>query len=140
MGGTGLDRRNARHLAYDPTLLRHGGNRKETIGFGLDRNEQYCTIAKFREHWEAYLAEPELCDFLSPAHLIFVEQPMYRNDALKEGLVSMKLPDFGTHANTSEDTFRFSSDKALVPFRAPAIYPSGSSRGWTNRACACRSG
>lgn len=50
----------------------------------LDGNEQYRTIAKFREHWEAYLAEPELCDFLSPAHLIFVEQPMYRDDALKE--------------------------------------------------------
>jgi hypothetical protein len=50
----------------------------------LDGNEQYRTIAQFREHWEAYLAEPELREFLSPEHLIFVEQPMYRDDALLE--------------------------------------------------------
>lgn len=60
--------------------------------FTLDGNEQYRTVAQFREHWEAYLAEPELREFLSPEHLIFVEQPMYRDDALKdevqEGLAS----------------------------------------------------
>lgn len=58
----------------------------------LDGNEQYRTMAQFREHWETYRAEPELRDFLSPEHLLFVEQPMYRDDALKdevqEGLVS----------------------------------------------------
>jgi hypothetical protein len=50
----------------------------------LDGNEQYHTIAQFREHWEACLAEPELRSFLSPEHLIFVEQPMHRDDALQD--------------------------------------------------------
>lgn len=50
--------------------------------FTLDGNEQYRTVAQFREHWEAYRAEPDLADFLSPEHLIFVEQPMHRDDAL----------------------------------------------------------
>jgi hypothetical protein len=50
----------------------------------LDGNEQYKTIAQFRKHWERYLAEPDLRDFLSPEHLIFVEQPMFRDDALQE--------------------------------------------------------
>lgn len=50
----------------------------------LDGNEQYQTIALFRDHWERYQAEPELREFLSPRHLIFVEQPMFRDDALKD--------------------------------------------------------
>lgn len=54
-----------------------------TYRLTLDGNEQYRTIAQFREHWEAYLAEPELREFLSSEHLIFVEQPMYRDDALQ---------------------------------------------------------
>ncbi|GEM_PF-2371989 len=47
MGGTGLDRRNTRHLAYDPTLLRHRRNRKETIGVGLDSR-----LDAQRSYWE----------------------------------------------------------------------------------------
>jgi len=58
----------------------------------LDGNEQYRTIAQFRKHWEAYLAEPALREFLSSEHLIFVEQPIYRDDALqddvKEGIAA----------------------------------------------------
>ncbi|MFK7849836.1 MAG: hypothetical protein AB8D78_02560 [Akkermansiaceae bacterium] len=60
--------------------------------FTLDGNEQYRTVAQFREHWEAYVSEPELEEFLSPEHLIFVEQPMHRDDALldevKEGFAT----------------------------------------------------
>lgn len=52
----------------------------------LDGNEQYRSLAQFREHWEAYLERPALREFLSPEHLIFVEQPMHRDDALKDGV------------------------------------------------------
>lgn len=52
----------------------------------LDGNEQYRSIAQFREHWESYLAEPELRKLLSPEHLAFVEQPMFRDDALEVGV------------------------------------------------------
>lgn len=60
--------------------------------YTLDGNEQYRTVTQFREHWEAYRAEPNLEDFLSPEHLIFVEQPMHRDDALldevREGIAA----------------------------------------------------
>ena len=52
----------------------------------LDGNEQYRSLAQFREHWEAYLERPALRKFLSPEHLIFVEQPMHRDDALKDSV------------------------------------------------------
>lgn len=50
----------------------------------LDGNEQYRTMSQFREHWTAYGGEPALREFLSPAHLLFVEQPMFRDDALQD--------------------------------------------------------
>lgn len=50
----------------------------------LDGNEQYRSLGQFREHWEAYSVRPVLRDFLSPQHLIFVEQPVHRDDALKD--------------------------------------------------------
>ena len=49
----------------------------------LDGNEQYLSLEQFREHWEAYLERPALREFLSSKHLIFVEQPIHRDDALK---------------------------------------------------------
>ncbi len=50
----------------------------------LDGNEQYRTVEQFRRHWEAYREVPELREFLSGEHLIFVEQPMHRDDALQD--------------------------------------------------------
>lgn len=52
----------------------------------LDGNEQYGSIGHFREHWEAYLEEPDLQDLLSSRHLLFVEQPLFRGEALGEAV------------------------------------------------------
>lgn len=54
--------------------------------FTLDGNEQYHDLGAFREHWEAFGKEEALADFLAPAHLIFVEQPLFRDVALAPGL------------------------------------------------------
>ena len=54
--------------------------------FTLDGNEQYADIAAFREHWEAFLAEPELSSFLSDDHLLFVEQAIHRDHALDDSV------------------------------------------------------
>ena len=56
--------------------------------FTLDGNEQYRSFADFRSHWEAFRAEPDLADFLSSEHLLFVEQPLHRDEALKPALGS----------------------------------------------------
>ncbi|MEM9080725.1 MAG: hypothetical protein AAGC74_08560 [Verrucomicrobiota bacterium] len=50
----------------------------------LDGNEQYATVADFRAQWEEYLCDDELREFLSDEHLIFVEQPIHRDHALKD--------------------------------------------------------
>ncbi len=54
--------------------------------FTLDGNEQYHDLGTFREHWEAFAREVALAEFLSPEHLIFVEQPLFRDVALAPGL------------------------------------------------------
>lgn len=54
--------------------------------YTLDGNEQFHTLATFREHWEAHLADPALAEFLSPKHLLFVEQPVHRDHALDDGV------------------------------------------------------
>lgn len=54
--------------------------------FTLDGNEQYHDLGTFREHWEAFVGEEALAEFLSPEHLIFVEQPLFRDAALAPGL------------------------------------------------------
>lgn len=48
--------------------------------FTLDGNEQYQDIQSFREHWEVFQNEPALRDFWTG--LLFVEQPLHRNQAL----------------------------------------------------------
>ena len=53
-----------------------GGNYR----FTLDGNENFKTLAPFRELWEALAANPELKEFM--AKLIFVEQPIHRAVAL----------------------------------------------------------
>ncbi len=50
--------------------------------YTLDGNEQYRGIRDFRETWEAYRSDPLLADFLSPPRLLFVEQPVHRDEAL----------------------------------------------------------
>lgn len=54
--------------------------------FTLDGNEQYADLAAFREHWETFLADPQLKDFLSAEHLLFVEQPIHRDHALEKSV------------------------------------------------------
>ncbi|MCB1087530.1 MAG: hypothetical protein KDM63_10830, partial [Verrucomicrobiae bacterium] len=50
--------------------------------FTLDGNEQFQSMAAFREHWERHLETPGVGDFLSGDGLIFVEQPVHRDMAL----------------------------------------------------------
>lgn len=54
--------------------------------YTLDGNEQFRDIATFREHWEAYRAEPGLAVLFEGDRLLFVEQPLHRDVALGEGV------------------------------------------------------
>lgn len=56
--------------------------------YTLDGNEQYTTLGEFREHWQAFYAEPKLRGFLSDAHLLFVEQPVHRDRALDDDIAA----------------------------------------------------
>ena len=53
-----------------------------TPAFSLDANENYRTVAPFRELWEALQADSALIRLLK--HLLFVEQPLQRDVALSE--------------------------------------------------------
>lgn len=48
----------------------------------LDANEQYGTVAAFREQWETLAADPRLAEFFD--HLLYVEQPLDRAHAFGE--------------------------------------------------------
>lgn len=50
--------------------------------FTLDGNEQFKTMASFRDHWERHRADPALREMLAEPRLIFVEQPVHRDEAL----------------------------------------------------------
>jgi len=50
--------------------------------FSLDANEQYGTIAEFRDQWETLAADSQLAEFLD--HLLYVEQPLDRAHAFSE--------------------------------------------------------
>jgi len=52
--------------------------------YTLDGNEQYASFAEFRAHWESHRADPALRGLLSPPGLLFVEQPLHRNEALAD--------------------------------------------------------
>lgn len=52
--------------------------------FTLDGNEQFKSVAAFREQWDRHRADPALREFLSAPHLIFVEQPVHRDEALAD--------------------------------------------------------
>jgi hypothetical protein len=50
--------------------------------FSLDGNENYDSVAPFRELWEAFRADPIIGEFLG--RLLWVEQPFHRDIALSE--------------------------------------------------------
>ncbi|MCB1230888.1 MAG: hypothetical protein KDN19_11505 [Verrucomicrobiae bacterium] len=52
--------------------------------YTLDGNEQFREMGDFRTLWDSLRADPELADFLSSDHLIFVEQPLHRDVALDD--------------------------------------------------------
>ena len=60
--------------------------------FTLDGNEQYGDVATFREHWEAYRAEPALRSLFDGDRLLFVEQPLHRDAALSDGVGEALAP------------------------------------------------
>lgn len=50
--------------------------------YTLDGNEQYESVEMFQEFWEYITAQPDLSEFLD--HLLYVEQPLKRGNALSE--------------------------------------------------------
>jgi hypothetical protein len=54
----------------------------ERCAFSLDGNENYHSVAPFRELWEAFRADPIIGAFLG--RLLWVEQPFHRDIALSE--------------------------------------------------------
>jgi hypothetical protein len=73
------DRDRARLLAIRDLYRAH---QMELPAYTLDGNENYQDLAGFRALWEALRADPALEDFLRG--LIFVEQPVHRDQALSE--------------------------------------------------------
>jgi L-alanine-DL-glutamate epimerase-like enolase superfamily enzyme len=51
----------------------------QAVFFTLDGNEQYDSIAAFRNHWESWREDTVVRDFLD-AGLLLVEQPAHRNE------------------------------------------------------------
>ena len=60
-------------------LIRDNAKR---CAFSLDGNENYHSVAPFRELWESFRADPIIRDFLK--FLLWVEQPFHRDIALSE--------------------------------------------------------
>jgi len=56
------------------------GRTGRRFAFTLDGNENWKSVAPFREHWENHVADPLLARFLES--LMFVEQPFHRDVAL----------------------------------------------------------
>ncbi len=52
--------------------------------FTLDGNEQFKTIEAFHDYWKQCTSDPRLKEFLSPGHLLFIEQPLHRDEALAD--------------------------------------------------------
>lgn len=52
--------------------------------FSLDGNEQFASIAAFREYWRELTGATMLRDWLR--HLLFVEQPLHRDAALEDSV------------------------------------------------------
>lgn len=58
---------------------------EEEVYFTLDGNENFPDVEEFREQYLSHLADPELKGFLERG-LLFVEQPLHREQALKESV------------------------------------------------------
>lgn len=54
------------------------------FAFSLDGNEQFKSLAAFQEFWEKVTERAELRAFFR--HLLFVEQPLHRDEALQPGV------------------------------------------------------
>ena len=54
----------------------------KSCAFSLDGNENYHSVAPFRELWESFRADPIIGEFLG--RLLWVEQPFHRDIALSE--------------------------------------------------------
>ena len=50
--------------------------------FTLDGNEQFKTVEAFHNYWKQCVEDTRLKEFLSPGHLLFIEQPLHRDEAL----------------------------------------------------------
>lgn len=63
----------------------------EAMRFTLDGNEQYTTMASFRDHWQELYADASIRRMVDQS-LLFVEQPVHRDSALlaevKEALLN----------------------------------------------------
>lgn len=93
----------------------------DDVCFTLDGNEQFESMAAFRRHWDAYQAEPALRRFFD--RLLFVEQPVQRDQALGEA-VGKTLRDWPDHPPLIIDE----SDATLVHLpRALALGYNGTS-------------
>ncbi len=78
------------NLAHDTSrLLQLAAIIGQQVGararFTLDGNENFLRVEDFREHWNAYQADPVLRAFFSTS-LLFVEQPIHRDFALSQPL------------------------------------------------------
>ncbi len=56
--------------------------RNQAFAFTLDGNEQFHSAESFRAMWETCSRDPKMAEFFK--HLIFVEQPIFRDFALDE--------------------------------------------------------
>lgn len=54
----------------------------DEYAFSLDANEQYESVAEFRQQWETMQADPNLTTFLE--NLLYVEQPLPRDQAFSD--------------------------------------------------------
>jgi hypothetical protein len=73
-----LERDTARLRQLAGILAQHA---PKDFAFTLDGNEQFKSLEAFRAFWEPLAAMAEMKGFLE--HLLFVEQPLHRSEALK---------------------------------------------------------
>ena len=106
-------------LEYDiDRLTRIGTLLKAKCGddfhFTLDGNEQYSSLAEFREHWTEWNKVETVSDLLSQ-QLLFVEQPIHRDHALNDTVqeIIQDWSDAPRIIIDESDTDLFSLSKAL---------------------------
>jgi len=66
------------------TLADLFARRVPSYHFTLDGNEQFKTMEAFHDYWKQCVSDPRLTEFLSPGHLLFIEQPLHRDEALAD--------------------------------------------------------